>query len=287
MVTGSPSITSKRARKSALWNGSNLSRACWRSSVESARIISCTTGILSSEKNICSVRQRPIPSAPNFRACLASRGVSALARTLNFLISSAQDIYSANSPDSSGSMVATGPSITSPVEPFKVMISFSLIISLPIWSCFLASLTRAASQPATQHFPMPRATTAAWEVIPPREVSIPAAACIPSISSGLVSCLTRITGSPPLAALTAASAVKYIAPDAAPGDAGSPRAMTSYSALGSRRGCNNWSSCAGSSRIIASSLVISFSLTISTAIFNAACTVLLPVRVCSMYNFPC
>ena len=35
----------------------------------------------SSAKNMCSVRQRPMPSAPNARAALASRGMSALART--------------------------------------------------------------------------------------------------------------------------------------------------------------------------------------------------------------
>ena len=37
--------------------------------------------ILSPSKNICSVRQRPIPSAPSSRAFLASAGVSALVRT--------------------------------------------------------------------------------------------------------------------------------------------------------------------------------------------------------------
>ncbi|GIS95939.1 MAG: hypothetical protein CM1200mP22_31760 [Dehalococcoidia bacterium] len=32
---------------------------------------------------MCSVRQRPIPSAPIFNACIASEGVSALAITPN------------------------------------------------------------------------------------------------------------------------------------------------------------------------------------------------------------
>ena len=40
----------------------------------SARIISCTTGSRSSPKNMCSVRQRPMPSAPNSRALAASLG---------------------------------------------------------------------------------------------------------------------------------------------------------------------------------------------------------------------
>ena len=42
-------------------------------------------------------------------------------------------------------------------------------------------------QPATQGFPIPRATTAACEVIPPRAVKTPWAACIPPTSSGEVS----------------------------------------------------------------------------------------------------
>ena len=40
--------------------------------------------------NMCSVRQRPIPSAPNSRALAASSGVSAFARTLRRRTSSAQ-----------------------------------------------------------------------------------------------------------------------------------------------------------------------------------------------------
>ena len=40
-----------------------------------------TAEILSSLKNICSVRQSPTPCAPKARACAASFGVSAFART--------------------------------------------------------------------------------------------------------------------------------------------------------------------------------------------------------------
>ena len=46
-----------------------------------ARIISCTIGSRSWAMNMCSVRQRPMPSAPNSRALAASSGVSAFART--------------------------------------------------------------------------------------------------------------------------------------------------------------------------------------------------------------
>ena len=56
----------------------------------SARIISWTTGSRSSPKNMCSVRQRPMPSAPNSRARAASAGLSAFARTFSRRSSSAQ-----------------------------------------------------------------------------------------------------------------------------------------------------------------------------------------------------
>ena len=50
---------------------------------------------------------------------------------------------------------------------------------------------------------MPRATTAAWLVMPPREVRMPLAACMPWMSSGEVSIRTRITASPAAAIFSA------------------------------------------------------------------------------------
>ena len=84
---------------------------------------------------------------------------------------------------------------------------------------------------------MPRATTAAWLVMPPRLVTIPRAACMPWMSSGLVSVRSRITASPRLARSSASSASKTTLPQAAPGDAGRPRASTRRGASGSRVGC--------------------------------------------------
>ena len=40
---------------------------------------------------------------------------------------------------------------------------------------------------------MPRATTAAWEVMPPKTVRIPCEKSMPSMSSGVVSRRTRMT----------------------------------------------------------------------------------------------
>ena len=71
-------------------------------------------------KNMCSVRQRPMPSAPNSRALAASFGVSALVRTLRVRTLSAHDISSAKWPEIVGSTVGTWPIMTSPVVPLIV-----------------------------------------------------------------------------------------------------------------------------------------------------------------------
>ena len=136
--------------------------------------------------------------------------------------------------------------------------------------------------PATQGLPMPRATTAAWLVMPPRVVRMPSAACMPWMSSGLVSRRTRMTFSPARACFSASSAENTILPDAAPGEAGRPLAITLRGALGSSVGCSSWSSDDGTMRMTASSWSISPSRTMSTAILRAALAVRLPLRVCSM-----
>ncbi len=86
---------------------------------------------------------------------------------------------------------------------------------------------------------MPRATTAAWLVMPPRVVRMPWAACMPWMSSGLVSMRTRITASPLPARISASSALNTTAPDAAPGLAGRPLAISTRGASGSSIGCSS------------------------------------------------
>ena len=68
-------------------------------------------------------------------------------------------------------------------------------------NCLPLVSTSSDSAPHTQVRPMPRATTAAWEVLPPRLVRMPRAATMPRRSSGLVSLRTRITSSPRLGPL--------------------------------------------------------------------------------------
>ena len=92
----------------------------------SARIISCTTGSRSSPKNMCSVRQRPIPCAPNSRARAASSGLSAFARTFSRRNSSAQPRIVSKSSLICGGTSGTSPMNTRPVPPSIVITSPSL-----------------------------------------------------------------------------------------------------------------------------------------------------------------
>ena len=95
---------------------------------------------------------------------------------------------------------------------------------------------------------MPRATTAACDVLPPRLVRMPCAAKKPWMSSGFVSSRTRIT----LVArvrprCSAVSASNTMLPEAAPGDAGRPWASDRAACVGSSVGT---SSCSSSSALM-------------------------------------
>ena len=116
---------------------------------------------------------------------------------------------------------------------------------------------------------------------------MPRAACIPWMSSGLVSTRTSTTLSPLPARISASSALNTTVPDAAPGLAGSPLENSVRFAFGSSVGCRSWSSACGLTRRTASSRVISPSLAISTAMRRLAATVRFPLRVCSMYSVFC
>src|SRR5699024_7038859 len=131
------------------------------------------------------------------------------------------------------------------------------------------TLISTSEHPVTQHLPIPLATTAAWEVIPPCVVTIASLATIPSISSGEVSGLINITLYPCSALNFAVSAENTISQLAAPGLAGSPifeTAVALSSALSSKLGCNNCSIDFTSTFITASFLEIIPSSTKSTAI---------------------
>ena len=149
----------------------------------------------------------------------------------------------------------------------------------------LASMV-SASAPHTQVRPIPRATTAACDVLPPRLVRMPRAATMPRRSSGVVSRRTRITCSPRSAHSTAVSESKTTLPTAAPGEAFIPLAMSSRSASSSNRGNISCASWAPLTRCTASSMSMRPWSTSWQAIRKAAPAVRLPTRVCSIHSLP-
>ena len=129
--------------------------------------------------NMCSVRQRPMPSAPKLRARAASSGVSALARTRSRRMSSAQAVRRWKCSSKRGGTRAIAPAKTSPVVPSIVRRSPSLIVRPPMMTLRPCTSICMPSTPATQGLPMPRATTAACEVMPPWAVMTPWATITP------------------------------------------------------------------------------------------------------------
>ena len=146
--------------------------------------------------------------------------------------------------------------------------------------------TSICSAPQTQVLPMPRATTAAWLVLPPRLVRMPWAAIMPCRSSGLVSRRTRITFSPWPASSTARAESKTTLPTAAPGDALMPVAILVTSPLVSNRGNISRASSSPETRRTASSMSIRPWSTSCVAMRKAAAAVRLPTRVCSIHSLP-
>jgi hypothetical protein len=116
--------------------------------------------------------------------------------------------------------------------------------SLPVTvTCFLAKSMARASAPQTHGAPMPRAMTAACEVLPPRLVRMPSEAIMPTRSSGLVSVRTRMTRSPRAAHSAASLELSTIRPTAAPGLAATALVSTRTSPERSKRGNISSDSC--------------------------------------------
>ena len=145
--------------------------------------------------------------------------------------------------------------------------------------------------PTTHGLPHPRATTAAWLVMPPRDVRIPFALHMPPTSSALVSSRTKMHGLPSDESFSASLALKTMAPTAAPGDAGNPRVTTrvTYSsefASSVNTGCRHCSSEREGTIVIACSRVTQPSAAISVAMRTAAAPVRFPTRHCSTKSVP-
>ena len=145
MVTGRSPMMRNRSWKSPRWNGSSLDNAARRPASSCAMIIWRTALMRSGSKNMCSVRQRPMPSAPNFFAVSASSGVSALARTSIRRVLSAHSISVAKSPDMAASIIATLPTNTSPVAPSSVIVSPARIVLAAGGQCLRVVVDRDAA----------------------------------------------------------------------------------------------------------------------------------------------
>ena len=110
-------------------------------------------------------------------------------------LSSALRVLSTSTWFTSAGWALSWPAKTSPVLPSMEMKSSpALRVMLPTLTVRLATSMFRVEAPQTQGLPMPRATTAAWEVMPPRAVRMPLAATMPARSSGEVSMRTRTTG---------------------------------------------------------------------------------------------
>ncbi len=153
-------------------------------------------GWRSAAMNMCSVRHSPMPSAPNSSARRASSGVSALARTPRVRSSSAHPSTVSNCSLIAASTSGTSSVVTAPLDP-------SIAIRSPSWSTVPFTRTSppcrsisSSAAPVTAGRPIPRATSAACEALPPSEVRIPAAASNPATSSASVNGRTRIMSTP-------------------------------------------------------------------------------------------
>ena len=199
MVTGSPAMMRNSSMKSLALERQQLGQRARGGPRSSSAMIICAhrADALGVEEHVLGAAQPDALGAELARGLGVERrfGVGAHAHAGG--TASAQSISVAKSPDSSGSTIGTAPTNTSPVAPSSVMISPACTV-VPRGRQRLRVVVdaRCSPAPATQGRPMPRATTAAWLVMPPRVVRMPLAACMPWMSSGLVSMRTRITASP-------------------------------------------------------------------------------------------
>ena len=173
-----------------------------------------------------------------------------------------------------------------PLVPSIEITSPSYTVRAPTVNKFARSSTEMLSVPQIAVLPIPRATTAACEVFPPRLVRIPSEATIPTKSSGLVSRRTRITLWPARAKSNARRESKTTSPTAAPAEAGIPRAISVTWPERSNCGNIRWPSCSPEMRESASSIEILPSSTSCRATRKAASAVRLPTRVCKIQSFP-
>ena len=167
-----------------------------------ARIFGCR----SSAANMCSVRQSPMPSAPSSRARRAPSGVvgvRAHAQPAQLVGPAEHALEVLVDLRLDERHVVERHAAARAVDRDQV----ARLDDRAVDADRLAprGRSRARSAPTTAGRPIPRATSAACDALPPSDVRIPRAAWKPATSSASVNGRTRITSRPSPAASTAAA----------------------------------------------------------------------------------
>ena len=201
IVTGSPAIASKIPSKSDCWNGSSRSSAARRPAlvVGEDHLLHDRQPLLAEEHVLGAAEADALGAElAGARGVLRVVGVRAHLQPAQ-LVGPAEDRLEV--------LVDLRRHERRPRRRTPRPVPPSIVITSPSRELVAAESSRRRrratrpSQPATHGLPIPRATTAACEVMPPCTVRMPCAAIIPWMSSGVVSQRTRITGSPAFAAL--------------------------------------------------------------------------------------
>ena len=117
--------------------------------------------------NMCSVRQRPMPSAPSSRARRASAGVSAFARTPSVRSSSDQPQHAVEARVDARRDQRHVVERDVPASPSIAIRSPACSTRSPIRTVARAQVDVEVAAPVTAGRPMPRATSAACDALPP------------------------------------------------------------------------------------------------------------------------
>ena len=231
------------------------SAAAWRAPLaaafaSSARIISRTATMRSASKNMCSVRQRPMPSAPKLargaRRRPACRRWCARFRRADLVGPAHQ--RRRNRRTARAGRVGTAPRMTSPVAPSMVMIVAALDRDVAhrqrAAPCVVDAQRAGAGDAGLAHAARHHGRVAGHAAARGQDalgrvhaVDVLGAGLDAHQDHRLAACAARFSAS---------SAVKTTLPDAAPGEAGRPLASVLALRLRDRAcGCSSWSSDGG------------------------------------------
>ena len=259
MVTGSPRMISKSSTKSARCIGSSRSSAALPLGVGVGEDhLAHHRDALGVEEHVLGAAEPEAVDAEVARHARLGRACRRWRARPRSRAASAQSSSSEKAPPSSGGIIAGAPASTSPRVPSRVISAPSRKMRPSGAGQRAGRRGRGAGRRRRRRRAgrgRGRSPRRGWSCRR-ASVSTPRAACMPRMSSGLVSRRTRIVASSCAAAACAASAVKTMRPVAAPGLAARPVPKTSRGAAGSICGCRCSIRLRGSMRSSASSRVI-------------------------------